>query len=539
MTRLSPVDAPEIARVHLASIYLQQATAATSANSSSQGIPTQAWNISDRPFQKVQNKLRYFYVKQGLLRKWDKKYASCTKEEVVRLIDMYKRRSDFAKLTREQQGQVLEYREIVAGLDCSGSQANARGRKGGNSRVTPQDKNVIVGKALLLTMIGEWGVLKMPEGTQDASSDCGHNMDLLVKLVKATDHYQKEWAAASHWIGNLVITYHLDRHVLKSEICVERLKDNVLKVHFHVAVSRKAMSRILVHVPLKDWHGQPTNVTPAYVMGRSANIAVDRQFYYVGAPKSGSIDSAGTYLPFKNFSVNGLWVQSLWLQSKMDDATAIKEHISSGQDAKRYHENIAYVAKWKRTQILKQRQEEEELRITAAMSHLPLKYPAEVSTWWLSHDVMPEQARYAALVFFGNTQCGKTTFLRRWHYFLYGNLKKLLVLDCSNTTTPDMRAYDSTEITTIAFEEPRIEVLVKQKILFQASTARVMLGSSPTNDRVYYVNTFRKRLVICSNTWEADLEKLFWTDYENYKYFTDPRNIVAVRCTENTFKTVW
>ena len=85
---------------------------------------------------------------------------------------------------------------------------------------------------------------------------------------------------------------------------------------------------------------------------------------------------------------------------------------------------------------------------------------------------------------------------------------KALELNCAVCPEPDLKEYDPLAIDLILFDEANTNKVLQHRQLFQAPDAFVGLGSSLTNCHAYKVWSRRKKLVIASNNWATQLNKL-------------------------------
>ena len=90
-----------------------------------------------------------------------------------------------------------------------------------------------------------------------------------------------------------------------------------------------------------------------------------------------------------------------------------------------------------------------------------------------------------------------------------------------------MRGFRFSRHGLVLFDEIEAEAGASQRKLFQASTAFVQLGTSPTNIHVYSVYTHRLRLVLASNNWSASLQRLGHDDRDWIL-----KNSIYVQCTQ-------
>ena len=95
-------------------------------------------------------------------------------------------------------------------------------------------------------------------------------------------------------------------------------------------------------------------------------------------------------------------------------------------------------------------------------------------------------------------------------------------INCANCATepPLQGMYNPTKRDLILCDEMSVELLIANKRLFQGPPAKVILGSAQTNRFTYQAFVFRKRFVICSNTWKQQVKKASKKDREWVKLNT-------------------
>ena len=70
-----------------------------------------------------------------------------------------------------------------------------------------------------------------------------------------------------------------------------------------------------------------------------------------------------------------------------------------------------------------------------------------------------------------------------------------------------MKSFDHTLHKLVLFDEGSVDMVIRNKKLFQAPNSLVSLGTSATNCFSYHVYVNNTMLVICSNTWKAQLSR--------------------------------
>ena len=111
--------------------------------------------------------------------------------------------------------------------------------------------------------------------------------------------------------------------------------------------------------------------------------------------------------------------------------------------------------------------------------------------------------RQDVAVLVGPTKTGKTEFAMAQ----LGS--KTLVVNCHNVSEPNLRRFAGHHVhNNLILDEGGPKMLSLHRDLLQASKRDITLGHSSTNCYTYTVNLFRVRIVITSNEWYDELEKL-------------------------------
>ena len=111
--------------------------------------------------------------------------------------------------------------------------------------------------------------------------------------------------------------------------------------------------------------------------------------------------------------------------------------------------------------------------------------------------------RQDVCVIVGPTKTGKTEFA------MAQCGKDTLVVNCHNVVEPDLRKFAGAHIhKSLILDEGGPKMLEKHRDLLQASKRDITLGHSGTNRFTYTVNLYRVKIIITSNEWYDELEKL-------------------------------
>ena len=84
----------------------------------------------------------------------------------------------------------------------------------------------------------------------------------------------------------------------------------------------------------------------------------------------------------------------------------------------------------------------------------------------------------------------------------------------AGAVVPDLRTCVRSVHEIVLYDEIHVRTVLACKKLFQASIDRVSLGSSPTNNSLYYTWCHGTKMICASNTWEKELAACEAADQE-------------------------
>ena len=309
---------------------------------------------------------------------------------------------------------------------------------------------------------------------------------------------------------------------LTAELCTQTLEQEGRALfHFHL---------LLRHVDSQVWMPGPAamvfegirpNVTAAPNLGgqRGTSARTWAGYFYCTVPKIGQVHVLSNKTAFRDFPVQGQWVMALLQAGKIDAATARELVYKVAHGVTRLLADLDVVQR-----------KREETRVTAARSSAVAGLAArqslfrvipEVEAWDAQYQELKERCRF--LVLEGRSKVGKTAFARS--KCVKGG--QVLEINCAAGGEPDLRSYLYGRDGLILCDEIEAVAVAAQRKLFQAGTAFVQLGTSPTNIHVYSVFLHRVRIICASNNWSASLAKLSKDDQDWIS-----ENSVYVRCDE-------
>ena len=140
--------------------------------------------------------------------------------------------------------------------------------------------------------------------------------------------------------------------------------------------------------------------------GVSFQEASNRGHFYCWAAKKGTLKRGTNYAPFKNFRVNGRWLEDMWCDNKLDDEAYMELSIQ----VRRGHANRKRDYETVRADARAARIKEQIADVDSALWHItaPFKKFTAVREWEDSH--LDLDFRWKLLVLCADSSSGKSMF---------------------------------------------------------------------------------------------------------------------------------
>ena len=122
---------------------------------------------------------------------------------------------------------------------------------------------------------------------------------------------------------------------------------------------------------------------------------------------------------------------------------------------------------------------------------------------WRKENTKPMMRRKKILVLAGPTGTGKTEFVKA----MFGP-DRVLELNAAGMLYPCLRSFDGELHLCILWDEAEAALISNNRKLFQCPACFVELGFSPGGHLTYSVMVNKAVMVVCSNRWEEQLQKL-------------------------------
>ena len=380
----------------------------------------------------------------------------------------------------------------------SGEQPRAVGRPSATEArgVTEQ---VIKANTVLLCYHGDFGVARIDK--EQVKSMSLRQLETYLKQHPAVQH---EWKQLLEQVIALKDRYGLVAFALALELCTRAWKDEkTIRLHAHAWLLQHH-NRPRLHLSELSLRDCKKPFFSAYGLENRKGISVYAGCFYCIVEKEGQICSYATKAPHVDYQVKPEWVTRLYAGFKISYETA-EYHIARQvtnccsllKDLARSRDFMMERAEsLEREQILKHIQGRER----------PWRVIPEIVLWLKDFDPENPLDRYLFLVLDGPSQMGKTRFVQS---NLVADPTEALILDCADAVIPQLKGnYVRGKHKLVMFDEAHAEMIIRCKKLFQSPVNPVTYGSSPTNAFVHTVWIHGVKLVVGSNVWMKELDKL-------------------------------
>ena len=354
------------------------------------------------------------------------------------------------------------------------------------------------GRVVFLTYNGEWGIFT-------GEVDCNGDVDYVAEKVAAHPRFRQLAADMQElMVGLNQLTYFPMIWAYCFEICPEPLARGIVRIHAHVACtsdehkSARRAHNSIYYPPKFRWafHGSLPLQSHYHAGLVHARNSVVQSFFYILVRKKGSVYRRSNRRLYDDMIVKPEWAFQLLQQGKITIATARDILVRVARNVPRNLRDLEGYAQ----QVATQNEADalDEAHDSLSLSAKPFKVLPVVEQWRRAY--MTPARRYKFLVLEGPSMLGKTAFAESLAGF-----GRTLNIDCASAPEPDLREYISQDHEVVIFDEAKASLVLRCKRLFQAPACRVHLGQSNTNCHAYTVMVWRKKFIVCSNTWTSDL----------------------------------
>lgn len=352
-------------------------------------------------------------------------------------------------------------------------------------------------RTVLLTWNGDWGDLGVPSAPKTLQEHAD-SLKSDTEVLKLWGEFLKFLEAASEAVGCTCT-------ICSMEVCPKTLlREGSLRFHLHAYLKRDVGKMSLRSPATLMFRGSEPHKASHLAGQRIRQYGTWAAAYYLQAPKLGVIHQHGDVEPFSDYPVSASWINGLLSAGKMTVADAKLQFIRTGSGLLR---RLGDLDKFKSEMAEIDLQAHIKARMQLLSGLLkPFKRLPEVDSW-LATAQMPS-FRKKFLVLEGPSGLGKTEYAKR----ITGDPQHCLELNCACSDEFDLRSFIPLHHRSILWDEASPSMVAGQRKLFQCPATMVTLGQSATGMYAYSVWLNDTVMIINSNKWSEELQKLKFSD---------------------------
>lgn len=391
------------------------------------------------------------------------------------------------------------------------------------------------GRNCMLTYNGQWGVV--PQSLQPEALQRGglplfsdrqsvHPSVPFRALLRGHEFVLNIWRALQAHVSFLVENLKLATWSVSLEVCPLSLAAHECRLHAHVFLSGGGLVELNAHA-LKFLSSVPHINGEEYpnsgARGRMSRLAVYAGHYYLAIEKSSQIFSLSSLVPHRSYVVRPEWIMIFFCRNLITGDTAVVEIVRAKRDVARYISNIQTQQQHEEAILVQElkRKARDEL---AALAR-PCKRIKAVDDLFLCQFARP-MLRRKFLVLDGRSGLGKTEYVKQLR--IPGKEQQgVLELTCQGNTMPNLSKFSPLEHSVLFFDECSPLLVASHRKLFQGVDCEIELGASTTGMFRYYVWTHATAIVIASNRFKRDVNKLL--DKSDQQWIFDNCVYVSVK----------
>jgi hypothetical protein len=291
-------------------------------------------------------------------------------------------------------------------------------------------------------------------------------------------------------------------YAMSQEVCTRTLANtSVIRLHFHawLKFEHKAPhhGRLL---ELQEWSFKQSLPVPStWETASHKKAEYAGHFYLCVDDKQGKLRCDSDLTMHIDYPVNPMWICRL-LSSQHIGGRSAKSHFAKAVFAAKMNiDNVTAAEKY----IAHEKMLSEKLIVdnSLRLNQRAFRLIPAVTDWLASFGELKD--RYQFLVLDGASGLGKTRLAADMT-----TADKFFLVDCASSTTPDMLDFVRGRHDVVLYDEAHVDMIIKNKKLFQSGIDVAKLASSATNNCAYSVWMHRVKQVVCSNVWESELKLL-------------------------------
>ena len=359
---------------------------------------------------------------------------------------------------------------------------------------TKESGYFLYARSVLLTWNGDWGLF--PEVTGIADGD----WRAVVPFLEKDERFIVLWADFKSFCERLSDAIGAAHHAFSLEVCVDTLRDGVVRIHSHLYLSSDTGKMKLARAQFATFKNSKPHKSHKVAALNNRACSGFAGCYYILAPKIGVIWNHSNVCAYKDFGVSPEWISNMVQAEKMEFRDAIQEMTRCG---KGYQRRVAELKAWQagKNELILQARVDAERAYHAAHNKKFHSFPRIDA--WLARNTQPHMRRKQILVLEGASGLGKTEYIKA----LVGH-DFCLELNADGMVKPVLLGFDAMVHRLIFWDECSARLVLENRKLFQCPPTWIALGFSPTGKDVYNVWVNDAVMAIGSNSWTEQVNAL-------------------------------
>ena len=274
------------------------------------------------------------------------------------------------------------------------------------------------------------------------------------------------------------------------------------RVHYHAMLSTvRQPVKVITKLTGSEWRllGVNADVQVCGGRGRMAVNSAQRGHAYLQVPKLGSLRFETDYQKYHAFAIKQHWVMNWWTERKLSHDSVRAALLEARGNTARHFAEVAFVenaeleksCKEEQRQIFRNIQRQQHgFKVYRQIEEWRQQYLPEVSGWL---------SRFKFLVLEGPSRKGKTELAKS----LYG-VEATFYTNVQDVSEPNLRGFDRRKHKACILDEATPELVLQNKVLFQATADGVDLSQSKCGQHTYWRLLYARALIVCTNKWVED-----------------------------------
>ena len=268
------------------------------------------------------------------------------------------------------------------------------------------------------------------------------------------------------------------------------------RIHFHATIS-SLKGAGLEHSSNEVWaiFDVKPHVDICTARGAHTYYSMNRAHAYQQIPKIGHLRHSTNYQIIKHFALEQKWLMNWWRMRKISHDVCERMLCEARGHTDSCVREVQYICE--KDQENKARELQRKYMKMIESSRKQFRSYPDIEEWRKQYDESNKGVvtRFKFLVLVGDSEKGKSSLAKS----LFG-VENTFYCNCQNVCEPNLKGLRS-DHRAILFDEATPEMVVNNKVLFQATVDGAFLAQSRCLRDFYWRFTYGIAMIICTNKW--------------------------------------